>query len=70
MTTPVQDQDFSYAPFCRDIKTATKEQIMKLFEIYDFRDPLDHKLTMYRAFHELLDRINFAQHLLYQVGIT
>ncbi|GEM_PF-2750512 len=48
----VQNQSCSTSS---NISKATKEEIIKLFESYDFRDPHGHRLTMCEDFHDLLN---------------
>ena len=38
-----------------NISKATKEEIIKPFESYDFRDPHGHRLTMCEDFYDLLN---------------
>lgn len=42
-----------------NVLTATKEEIIKHFDTYGFKDQKGHPLTMCADFHDLLKRINF-----------
>lgn len=39
----------------------SKQEIIAIFEKYDFRDSHEHPLTLCQDFHTLLDSLNLAQ---------
>lgn len=50
---PEQDQPSYVPPF--NFSAATRNDIVRLFNLYDFRDPIGHPLTNCQDFQSLLD---------------
>jgi len=57
---PEQDQNQSFLSLSQRVQSASREDIENLFNAYDFRDPLGHRLTLCQDFQDLLSRIDFS----------